>query len=136
MPAGRTSPGWLPRIVKQITDGGSVSQFVLYKGRTMIAEGRPAGDGSGIVLLQPSSVVSVRTVVGRIGLALLAGLAAGLLAGVLLARRLGRPLREVATAARRLTSGDRSARAPTEAPSEVADVSVGAQRSGRRAGHQ
>jgi two-component system, OmpR family, sensor kinase len=122
---GQPDQAGLPvRIVNQISDGQAVSQFIAYKGRTMIAEGRPAGDGNGIVLLQPASTITVRTVLARLQLALLAGLVAGLLAGVLLARRLGRPLREVASAARRLSAGDRSARAPTEAPSEVADVSV------------
>ena len=116
--------GLPPRVVRLITDGQPVSQFIVYKGRTVIAEGRPVGDGSGIVLVQPASTVTVRTVLGRLGFALIAGLVAGLLAGVLLARRLGRPLRLVATAARRLSGGDRTARAPTEAPSEVADVSV------------
>jgi signal transduction histidine kinase len=112
------------RITRQVINGQSVSQVIVYKGRTMLAEGRPTGAGNGIVLLQAASVVSVRSVLGRLGLALLAGLAAGLLAGVVLARRLGRPLRDVASAARRLSGGDRTARAPTEAPSEVADVSI------------
>ncbi len=116
------SSGLPDRIIGQISNGQSVSQLVVYKGRTMLAEGRPTGDRNGIVLLQAVSVV--RSVLARLGLALLGGLVAGLLAGGLLARRLGRPLRDVASAARRLSGGDRTARAPTEAPSEVADVSV------------
>jgi signal transduction histidine kinase len=115
--------GLPPRVVKQIADGGDLSQFVVYKGRTMIAEGRSVGDGDGIVLLETATAVTVRSVVNRTWFALVAGLVAGLLAGVLLARRLGRPLRGVVVAARRLSSGDRTARAPTDAPSEVADVS-------------
>ena len=111
-------------MVRQITDGEPVSQQVLYRGTVMIAEGRPVGERDGIVLLERATTVSLRTALNRLWMALGAGLLAGLLAGILLARRLGRPLREVATAARRLSAGDRGARAPTDAPSEVADVSV------------
>ena len=112
------------KVVNQIVDGGIVSQRVAYKGTLMIAEGRPAGDRDGIVLLQPTTSVTARTVINRLWLALAAGLLAGLLAGIFLARRLGRPLREVAMAARRLSSGDRGVRAPTDVPDEVADVSL------------
>ncbi len=122
--SGRADQAGLPaRVVRQIADGGSVSQRVLYKGRTMLAEGRPAGSGDGIVLLEPATSITIRTVFSRLWLALVAGLLAGLAAGALLARRLGRPLRQVAAAARRLSAGDRRARAPTDAPTEVAAVS-------------
>jgi two-component system sensor histidine kinase BaeS len=115
--------GLSARVVKQIADGNPVSQRLLYQGKFMIAEGRPAGSGDGIVLLRPATTISLAAAIGRLWMALGAGLLAGLLAGILLARRLGRPLREVATTARRITDGDRAARAPTDAPSEVADVS-------------
>jgi signal transduction histidine kinase len=122
---GQADQAGLPSaVVAQITAGGSVSQRVLYRGRLMLAEGRPAGPGDGIVLLAPATAVTIRTVGARLWLALVAGLLAGLLAGALLARRLGKPLREVAVAARRLSAGDRRARAPADAPAEVADVSV------------
>jgi two-component system sensor histidine kinase BaeS len=89
-----------------------------------MAEGRPAGNGDGIVLMQPVTSVTAAAVLQRLWLALAAGLVAGIVAGFLLARRLGRPLRQVAVAARRLSAGDREARAPTDAPAEIADVSV------------
>ena len=121
---GRPDQAGLPAaVVRQIAGGESVSRRVSYLGRPMLAEGRPAGDGDGIVLLQASASVSARTVMSRLWLALAAGLLAGLAAGFVLARRLGRPLGEVAAAARRLSAGDRRARAPIEAPAEVADVS-------------
>lgn len=117
-------PG-LPRwIVDQIAAGGTVSQRIIYKGRPTLAEGRPVGSGDGIVLLQPSPGLATRSVIGRLWLALVAGLAAGVAAGILLARRLARPLRQVAATARRLSAGDRDARAPVESPAEVADVSI------------
>ncbi|HEX6873916.1 MAG TPA: HAMP domain-containing sensor histidine kinase [Micromonosporaceae bacterium] len=112
------------KVVRQISAGQPVSQRILYQGRLHLAEGRPVGTGDGIVLLQPSTTVSARALLNRIWLALGAGLLAGLLAGVLLARRLSRPLRQVAVTARRLSAGDRTARAPTDAPAEIADVSV------------
>jgi two-component system sensor histidine kinase BaeS len=122
---GQADQGALPaRIVRQIADGSPVSQRIVYNGRLTIIEGRPAGNGDGIVLLQASSTVNAVTVLGRIWIALLAGLVAALAAGFLLARRLGRPLREVATAARRISAGDRGARAPTDEPAEVAAVSI------------
>src|SRR5262245_25193206 len=118
-----TTPGLPLKVVNQITNGQPVSQRVLYQGRLMMAEGRPAGDGDGVVLLQSPAPVTSLAVFSRLWIALVAGLLAGLLAGALLARRLGRPLREVAVAARRLSAGDRRVRAPTSAPPEVADVS-------------
>jgi two-component system, OmpR family, sensor kinase len=121
---GQAEPAGLPpRIVNEVANGGVVSQKALFQGTLMMVEGRPSGGGDGIVLLQPVSTINLRTAFGRLWLALLAGLAAGLLAGVMLARRLGRPLRDVAVAARRLSAGDRGARAPTDAPLEVAAVS-------------
>jgi two-component system sensor histidine kinase BaeS len=115
--------GLPPRVVADIASGSPVSQRLLYQGRLMQAEGRPAAVGDGIVLLQPVITPTTRTVFNRLGLALGAGLLAGILAGFLLARRLGRPLRQVAVAARRLSAGDRAVRAPTDAPTEVAAVS-------------
>jgi signal transduction histidine kinase len=115
--------GLPPRVVADIASGSPVSQRLLYQGRLMQAEGRPAGAGDGIVLLQPVITPTTRTVFNRLWLALGAGLLAGVLAGFLLARRLGRPLRQVAVAARRLSAGDRAVRAPTDAPTEVAAVS-------------
>jgi signal transduction histidine kinase len=115
--------GLPPRVVAAIASGGEVSQRVTFQGRPMLAEGRPAGAGDGIVLLQPAVSITARTVLSRLWFALAAGLLAGAAAGFLLARRLGRPLRAVAGAARRLSAGDRSVRAPTEVPEEVADVS-------------
>jgi two-component system OmpR family sensor kinase len=116
--------GLPPRIIVAITNGSPVSQRVVLRGTAMLAEGRPVGERDGIVLLQPVATVNVRTVLSRLWLAIGAGLLAGLVAGTLLARRLGGPLREVAAAARRLSGGDRGAKAPTDAPTEIADVSI------------
>src|SRR5258705_9374652 len=106
-------PGW---VVTDIASGKVVSQRVLFKGSLMIAEGRPAAAGDGIVLLQPVTTVTLKTVFSRLWLALAAGLLAGLLAGFLLARRLGRPLRAVAVAARQPSPRRPQGRGPTPPP--------------------
>jgi two-component system sensor histidine kinase BaeS len=122
---GQADRAGLPaEIVARVAGGADVSERVTYQGRPMIAEGRPAGRGDGIVLLQPIVSTPLRTVLGRLWLALVAGLLAGLVVGAFLARRLARPLQEVAEAARRISAGDRATRAPTAAPAEVAVVSV------------
>ena len=79
--------------------------------------------GGGIVLAQALSDASfAREAVGRIGIALLVGLAVAVLAGILLARLLARPLRRAATAAHDLARGRRDVRLPPEGPAEVAEV--------------
>ena len=115
-------PGLPATVVNAIAGGEIVSQRIVASGRTVLAEGRPAGPGNGIVLMQPVAALTSAGVLGRLWLATLCGLAAGVLAGFLLARRIVRPLREVAATARRLSSGDRGARAPADSTAEVADV--------------
>ena len=123
--AGNADRAGLPaRVVNQVAGGAAVSQRVTYHGRLMQAEGRPAGAGDGLVLLQPVASTSLFTALGRLWVALMAGLLAGVVVGVVLGRRLGRPLHQVAAAARRISAGDRAVRAPTAVPAEVADVSV------------
>src|SRR5262249_28657297 len=95
----------------------------LYQGRRSFVEGRPAGNGNGIVLVQRALTAISPAVLSRLWLALAAGLFAGVLAGSLLARRLAAPIRSAAAAARRPSAGDRSAGAPTRARVEVADLS-------------
>jgi len=123
--AGTPDHAGLPeRVVREVAAGRSVSQRVVFDGRVMFAEGRPAGPrGNGIVLLGQTSV-SARSVLARLWLALGAGLLAGILAGALLARRLGSPLRQAAAAARRISAGDRTVRLDPQSPVEVAAVSA------------
>jgi two-component system sensor histidine kinase BaeS len=123
--AGKADQTGLPaRIVRAVASGQSVSQRIVYNGHLSMAEGRPAGTGDGIVLVQAVSAITALTVLNRLWIALVAGLVAALLAGILLGRRLGRPLRVVAATARRLSAGERGVRAPTDEPPEVAAVSL------------
>src|SRR5215831_9876486 len=122
---GQADQAGLPsRVVRAIAGGSPISQRIVYNGRLMLAEGRPAGSGDGIVLLEATTGVTSITVLNRLWIALVVGLVAALLAGILLARRLGRPLRVVAATARRLSAGERGVRAPTDEPAEVAAVSL------------
>src|SRR5207248_2901020 len=62
--------------------------------------------------------------VGRLLLALAAGLVVAGVAGLLLARVLARPLRRTAEVAHSMAAGHRDARVPVEGAAEVADVAV------------
>ena len=105
-----------------VVGGRSLSFTRDVAGTRTLVEARPATNG-GIVLAQALSDASVaRQAVGRIGVALLVGLAVAVLAGVLLARLLARPLRRAAYTAHLLAAGARDVRVPPEGPAEVAEV--------------
>ncbi len=123
---GRPGRPGLPQwVVDEVAAGRPVSDRLLWEGRLVLAEGRPAGgaeaSGTGIVLIAPATV-GAGVILSRLWLALAAGLVAGTVAGVLLARRLSAPLRQAAAAARRISAGDRTVRLAPTAPAEVAAV--------------
>lgn len=122
--AGRVDrPGLPARIVNPIVAGQDVTNATaMVDGRTVLVEGRALSSGDGVVLVQPTVRATASSVLTRLGLALLGGLIAGGFAGALLARRLARPIRHAATAAARLSAGDRSVRLVPEAPAEVEDL--------------
>ncbi|MFL6238447.1 MAG: sensor histidine kinase [Actinomycetes bacterium] len=93
-------------------------------GHRVFVEGRSADGGGGVVLWQPSRVArgAFRGALGRIGLALLVGLAGAAVAGVLLSRWLAGPLKRAAAAARRMSTGARDVRLEPDGPEEVAEV--------------
>ncbi|HEX6681541.1 MAG TPA: ATP-binding protein [Candidatus Limnocylindrales bacterium] len=118
---GRSDPSGLPaNVIQQVSQGQRVSErFVWVNGRLSMVEGRPLGDGQGVVLTRPSATGLARQVLTSLWVPLLAGLASGVLAGVLLGRLLARPIRNAAIAAARLSAGDRSVRLSVEPPAEV-----------------
>ncbi|HET8662445.1 MAG TPA: HAMP domain-containing sensor histidine kinase [Micromonosporaceae bacterium] len=122
--AGRPDrPGLPESVVAQVSAGVPVTgQRVRFEGRPVLVEGRPIGRRAGVLLVQPIDSGTARAAWRRLWLALLAGLVAGAGAGALLARRLARPLRNAATAAARLSAGDRGVRLAVEPPVEVADL--------------
>ena len=121
--AGRADrPGLPSQVVDRVAGGSAVSGRRLVAGRAWIVEGRPLPGGNGVVLARPLGTGLWRDVGRTLWLPLLAGLAAGLAAGTLLARRMARPIRNAATAAARLRTGDRRVRVPVEPPQEAADL--------------
>jgi two-component system sensor histidine kinase BaeS len=123
---GRPDRPALPaRIVDRIVGGGDVrGERLRYQGGWALVEGRALGNRDGIVLVEPIEGGIWRDVWQRLWLALLAGLLAGAAVGALLARRLARPIRDAATAAARLTAGDRAVRLPVEPPAESAELAT------------
>ncbi|WBB78624.1 ATP-binding protein [Micromonospora sp. WMMD882] len=121
--AGRVDRPGLPRqVVERIAAGRNVSGRRIVDGRPALVEGRALAGGNGVVLTRPRATGLWRQVIPGLWLPLLAGLAAGVVAGSLLARRLARPIRQAATAAARLSAGDRAVRVPVEPPEEVAEL--------------
>lgn len=113
-------PGLPPRLLRQIAAGESVSErLAMVDGKLSMVEGRALPNGDGVILARSAATGITRQVLRNLWLPLLAGLGAGVLAGVLLGRRLARPIRNAATAAARLSSGDRSVRLAAEPPQEV-----------------
>ncbi len=109
------------RVAVQLRAGNAVSTVVRVGGQNYLVEGHPSADGGGVVVAQDAASVRSLTpaVVGRIGLALLVGVAVAALAAILAARRLSRPLTQLSGRARRLAGGDRGL-AP--APSGVTEI--------------
>jgi two-component system sensor histidine kinase BaeS len=107
-----------------IAAGGTVDATRTLGGQRLLVVGRPMDTGGGVALVQPASEAGSLTsqVRGRLGLALLAGLAGAALVGVLLARLLARPLQAAARAAHHLAGGRRDVRVEPSGPAEVAGV--------------
>jgi two-component system sensor histidine kinase BaeS len=119
------SPGLPPAIVSAVAAGQPIhGQRIRYQDQPAIVEGRPLTKRNGFVLIQQIDAGTVRLVWQRLGFALLAGLLAGLGAGALLARLLARPIRNAATAAARLSAGDRAVRLAVEPPAEAANLAT------------
>jgi signal transduction histidine kinase len=116
-------PGLPPRIVSQVAAGTLVNTRGVVGGRARWIVGRPlTGNRSGVVLTRPIATGTGAKVLGGVWLALLAGLLGGILAGALLARFIVRPIRQAASAAGRLSAGDRSVRLAVRSPAEAAEL--------------
>ena len=115
-----------PVQVHAIATGQSLSGRTCNHGRCVFIEARPVGAGTGILLVQPMSVLSSVTsgAINRILLALLAGFAVAVAIGVLFARRLARPLAHAAAAAHQLAQGERNIRVTPEGPDEISEIAI------------
>jgi two-component system sensor histidine kinase BaeS len=110
-----------PSAIRTAEQAGTVTTRVRASGRTYLVEGIRTRQGGAVVAVQDLSVVqaTVRRLAERLVLAALLGAAIAAAIGALVARRLVRPLRRSALAARRLADGERgvlSAEAPTGRP--------------------
>ncbi len=114
-----------PQDLAALRQGGDVSRTTTVGTRTVYLEGRPLGDGRGLLLVQAradataADAGTLRRVL--LGLAISAAAAAAI--GLVVAYRLARPLRRTAAAARELAAGRRDITLPAEGPSEVVAVS-------------
>jgi len=112
--------------INAVALGRSVSGRTCEMGRCVFMEARPVGSGTGILLVQPMSVLSSVTndAVNRILIALLAGFAVAVVIGVLSARRLARPLAQAASAAHQLAQGERNVRLVPAGPDEISEIAI------------
>ncbi|WP_030438858.1 sensor histidine kinase [Actinoplanes subtropicus] len=118
-------PGLPARVVDQIAAGSQVNTRALVKGRPSFIVGQPlTGQASGVILTRSVATGTASRVLGSIWIAVLAGLGGGILAGALLARFIARPIRLAASAAARLSAGDRSVRISRQGPAEAADLAA------------
>jgi two-component system, OmpR family, sensor kinase len=110
--------------IGRVIAGASISTVRQIPGGAAFVEARPVPGGGAVVLVQRRSDARdlATALFRRTVLALVIGLAVAIPAGIWLARRLARPLRHAALAARALASGHRDVRLEPEGPAEVADV--------------
>ena len=109
--------------IKHLLAGGPVSKQTTVLGQQVLVEGRPTRVGA-IVLLQRRADATAfgDEVIGRVLIALLAGVLIAIGLGVLLAQRISRPLRRTARAAQELAEGQRDVAVTPQGPTEVAEV--------------
>ncbi|GIF17731.1 two-component sensor histidine kinase [Paractinoplanes tereljensis] len=111
------------RVVQQIAAGTVVNTRSPVEGRPSFIVGRPlSGRNAGVVLTRGVANGTAANVLGSIWIALLAGLAGGIAAGALLARFIARPIRRAASAAGKLSAGDRSVRISRQGPAEAGEL--------------
>src|SRR4051812_31185812 len=111
------------RIVQRVAGGTLVDTRAQVDGRASFVVGRPlSGVNSGVVLTRAAASGTAARVLGSVWIALLAGLIGGVLAGALLARFIAQPIRLAASAAGKLSGGDRSVRISRHGPAESAEL--------------
>lgn len=110
--------------IAEIASGKSISGRSCNDDHCSLIEARPVGTGTGIVLVQPTSIAgSIKgEALKRIGLALIAGFASAVLIGLLASRRLTKPLKSAADAAHRLAEGQRDVELSLDGPTEISEI--------------
>jgi two-component system sensor histidine kinase BaeS len=113
------------RVITDVVAGQAVDTRGIVGEQAVLIVGEPLrGIDSGVVLTRDVASGTALRLLGGLWPALLAGLLGGVLAGALLARFIARPLRLAASAAARLTAGDRSVRLAVRPPGEVAELAA------------
>lgn len=124
MPGTRVPRDLTQEQVNEVVAGNNVSAKSCERRQCVFVEARPVGVGTGIVLIQSTSVASSvsKTAIGRIFLALIAGFMVAVFVGLAAARRLTKPLADAANAAHRLAAGERDVRLVPEGPTEISEI--------------
>lgn len=114
----------VPRILRQLRAGDSVSTIVRNGGFNYLVEAVPIDSGGGVLLAQNAATVRSigRLLTGPFLIALGIGIAVAVGAAVLATRTLSRPLLRLAATARRLAAGDRALPAAQTGVRELDEV--------------
>lgn len=125
VPQGASVPGlFTSGDFLRLNNGATLDGQVEYQGDDVLVAARGLGDGSAVVLTQPVQATGRLALAAllRFAFALAVGVAIAVAFGLLLARRLTRPLREAADAAKRLGAGDRDVELAVTGPPEIAEL--------------
>ncbi len=125
VPRGASIPGLFGAAdFLRLSAGVSLDGQVAYRGNDVLVVVRGLSDGNAVVLTQPVHATGrlALAALARFAFALLVGAAIAVAFGLLLARRLTRPLREAAQAAKRLGAGDRDVELAVTGPPEIAEL--------------
>ncbi|NQU36408.1 MAG: HAMP domain-containing histidine kinase [Actinobacteria bacterium] len=124
-PRGTQIPGLLGRRdVIDLANGSSVDGVRNVCGEQVLMAAQGLDSGGAVVLVQPITATNQIALASaaRFGIALAVGVAIAILFGLLLSRRLTRPLRTAANAAKRLGAGDRDVELAVTGPREIAEL--------------
>lgn len=125
VPRGASIPGLFGSTdFVRLNAGASLDGQVAYLGSDVLVAARGLSDGNAVVLTQPVQATGrlALAALARFAFSLLVGVALAVAFGLLLARRLTRPLREAAQAAKRLGAGDRDVELAVTGPPEIAEL--------------
>lgn len=125
VPRGASIPGLFGAAdFLRLNAGVSLDGQVNYLGSDVLVAARGLSDGNAVVLTQPVQATGrlALAALARFAFALIVGAALAVAFGLLLARRLTRPLREAAQAAKRLGAGDRDVELAVTGPPEIAEL--------------
>ena len=125
VPRGASIPGLFSASdLAALGSGSSLDGQLQYRGDDVLVAVRALSDGGAVVLTQPVQATGrlALAALARFAFALAVGVAIAVVFGLLLARRLTRPLREAAQAAKRIGAGDRDVELAVTGPPEIAEL--------------